>query len=111
MTSFLSEHGITQCSSCPYTPEQNGCTERKHRHIVETGLSLLHHSFVPYIYWPSAFETAFYVINCLPTPLLENKSPFTKLFNQSSDYTALRIFGCLCYPWLRYKSQSKFALR
>ncbi|CAI0428863.1 unnamed protein product [Linum tenue] len=32
LTSYLLKHGISHRSSCPYTPEQNGCAERKHRH-------------------------------------------------------------------------------
>ena len=33
--------------SCPYTHEQNGTIERKHRHLVETGLSLLAKASIP----------------------------------------------------------------
>ena len=40
--SFCSTSGILHQSSCPHTPEQNGVSERKHRHIVETGLTLLY---------------------------------------------------------------------
>ena len=38
---LLSTSGISLQVSCPYTPEQNGVAERKHRHIVETGLKSL----------------------------------------------------------------------
>ncbi|KAB2608320.1 hypothetical protein D8674_011488 [Pyrus ussuriensis x Pyrus communis] len=34
-------HGIHHQLSCPHTPQQNGCAERKHRHIVETARTLL----------------------------------------------------------------------
>jgi hypothetical protein len=47
LTSNLRSHGIIQRISCPHTPEQNGYVERKHRHITETGRTLLHHTFVP----------------------------------------------------------------
>ena len=40
--SYCSAHGILHQSSCPHTPEQNGVSERKHRHVVETGLALLY---------------------------------------------------------------------
>ena len=40
--SFCSTSSILHQSSCPHTPEQNGVSERKHRHIVETGLTLLY---------------------------------------------------------------------
>ena len=40
--SFCSISGILHQTSYPHTPEQNGVSERKHRHIVETGLTLLY---------------------------------------------------------------------
>lgn len=56
---------------------------------------------MPLIFWPLAFTTAVYLINRLPTPTLNNQSPFFKLFNSTPNYKKLRSFGCLCYPWLR----------
>jgi hypothetical protein len=44
--------------SCPHTHQQNGVAKRKHHHIVETGLTLLAHAFVPFYYWSDAFTTA-----------------------------------------------------
>ena len=111
LTSYLRDNGITQRSFCPYTPEQNGCAERKHRHIVETGRALLHHANVPSRFWTIAFETAVYTINRLPTPRLENQSPFLVLFRIEPDYSLLRVFGCLCFPWLRPYTKDKLSPR
>ncbi|KAH0678941.1 hypothetical protein KY284_020026 [Solanum tuberosum] len=36
----LEDCGIVRHISCPKTPEQNGVSKRKHRHIVETGYGL-----------------------------------------------------------------------
>lgn len=44
---FLTQHGINTRFSCPYTHQQNGILERKHRHITETGLTLLSHAKLP----------------------------------------------------------------
>ncbi|CAA7050582.1 unnamed protein product [Microthlaspi erraticum] len=44
-------------------PEHNGLAERRHRHIVETGLALLSHASMPRSYWTYAFATAVYLIN------------------------------------------------
>jgi hypothetical protein len=44
---FLLEKGISHHLFCPYTPEQNGIAERKHRHIIETTITLLHLSYGP----------------------------------------------------------------
>ncbi|KAJ0083678.1 hypothetical protein Patl1_29526 [Pistacia atlantica] len=91
----------------PYTPQQNGVSERRHRHLVETGLTLLHDASLPLSYWPHAFQTATYLINGQPTPLLQNKSPFEALFGQRPNYHKLRKFGCLCYPLLKPYNTTK----
>jgi len=62
---------------------------------------LLHDASLPLSYWPHAFQTAVYLINRQPTPLLQNKSPFEVLFHQQPNYLKLRKFGCLCYPLIK----------
>ena len=54
---FLKEHGIIHRLSCPYTHEQNGLAERKHRSITETGLTLLSNASLPFTLWVDAFST------------------------------------------------------
>jgi len=44
---YLSELGVIHRLYCPHTHHQNGVVERKHRHIVELGLSLLSHASLP----------------------------------------------------------------
>ena len=66
----LQDHGIQQNMSCPYTPQQNRMAERKHRHIVELGLSMIFQSKLPLKYWLESFFTANFVINLLPTSAL-----------------------------------------
>lgn len=99
--SFLTKSGIIHRKSCPHTSQQNGLAERKLRHILETGLTLLAHAHLSNKYWVDAFFTAIYIINRLPTPTLEFKSPFSKLYDKEPDYQVLRVFGCKCYPLLR----------
>ncbi|KAM1086604.1 hypothetical protein ACFX2B_012093 [Malus domestica] len=101
----LSSHGIHQHFSCPYTPQQNECAERKHRHIVETARTLLIASQVPHQFWVEAFLTAVYLINRLPPTA--KSSPWEQFFKKKPDYTQLKIFGCSCYPWLKPYTQSK----
>lgn len=62
---FLNKHGISFRFSCPKHPEQNSMAERKHRHIVETGLTMLAHSHMPQNFWDDAFHSALYLINML----------------------------------------------
>ncbi|CAN1817778.1 Retrovirus-related Pol polyprotein from transposon RE1, partial [Linum perenne] len=101
LSAYLRDHGIMEQTSCPHTPEQNGCAERKHRHIVETGRTLIHQAKLPLQYWTYAFQAAVYIINRLPSSVLNNVSPYYCLFNADPDYTSLRVFGCLCFPWLK----------
>ena len=46
-SSFMSSHGILHQSSCAYTPQHNGVSERKNHHLVETAHTLLLHHKVP----------------------------------------------------------------
>uniref|UniRef100_A0A2N9FT93 Integrase catalytic domain-containing protein n=1 Tax=Fagus sylvatica TaxID=28930 RepID=A0A2N9FT93_FAGSY len=100
-TDFCSSHGITHQFSCPHTPQQNGIVERKHRHIVESALTILSHASLPITYWTYAVSTAVHLINRLPTPKLSHISPWEKLFHKPPDLTHLKTFGCLCFPYLR----------
>lgn len=61
--SFFRSLGILHRVSCPHTHQQNGSAERKHCHIVETGLALLAHASVPLKFWDDAFLCATYLIN------------------------------------------------
>ncbi|KAG9443027.1 hypothetical protein H6P81_018881 [Aristolochia fimbriata] len=103
----LSTSGIHHLVSCPYTPQQNGLDECKYRHIVEMGLALLAQASMLKSHWDSAFATATFIINRLPTPVLQSKSPFEELFHSSLDYSMFRVFGCLCYLHLRPFSSYK----
>lgn len=80
--------------SCSHTHQQNGSAKRKHRHIVETGLALLAHAHVPLKFWDEAFLTATYLINRLPSRVIDNTTPLERIFHTPPNYSMLRIFGC-----------------
>ncbi|XP_010507647.1 PREDICTED: uncharacterized protein LOC104784298 [Camelina sativa] len=108
---YLASHGISHYTTPPHTLEHNGISERKHRHIVETGLALLSQASMPLRYWSYAFSTAVYLINRLPTPSLSDISPYHKLFAVPPNYNKLRVFGCACFPWLRPYTSHKLDAR
>lgn len=56
-----------------------GSVERKHTYSVETSLALLASGLVPKQYWVEAFQTVVYLINRLPTKILNYISPYEKL--------------------------------
>ena len=108
---YLAEQGIQFRHPYPYIHHQNGKIERKHRHMVETGLTLLAQAHLPLKIWWNAFHTATCLINKLPTPILDNKSPFEKLFHKRPDYSVMRVFGCACFPYLRPYNHHKLEFR
>jgi len=111
LNSFFRQLGISHRVSCPHTHQQNSRAERKHRHIVEVGLSLLSQASMPLKFWDQAFLTATYLINILPSRVLENKTPVELLLKEKPQYTSLRVFGCACWPNLRPYNTRKLAFR
>jgi hypothetical protein len=90
---------------------QNGSVERKIHHIVDNGLAFLSHSSVPFRFWDSAFDTACYLINRLPSSINRLKSPYELLFQKLPYYKFLKVFGCECWPYLRPYNSHKFPFR
>ena len=70
--------------------------ERRHRHIVEASLTLFDQCKAPLKYWSYAFESSVYLVNRMPTVVLNHKTPFECLLKSTPDYAFLYTFGCLC---------------
>jgi hypothetical protein len=47
----------------------------------------------------------------MPTAVLDNVSPYFKLFQKHPDYSLLKTFGCVCYPLLRPYTSHKLDFR
>jgi hypothetical protein len=73
---FYAETGILHQTSCVGTPQQNGIVERKHQHILGVTRALLFQSTLPKCFWSHTVSHAIHIINRLPTPFLQNKSPY-----------------------------------
>jgi len=76
---FLKENGVVHELTCVDTPQQNGVAERKNRHLLEVTRALLFQTFVPSSYWGEAILTTTYLINRLPSRVLEGVSPISLL--------------------------------
>ncbi|CAN1749024.1 Retrovirus-related Pol polyprotein from transposon TNT 1-94 [Linum perenne] len=111
VSTFLQTQGIHHRVSCPYTQEQNGAVERRNRIIVEKGLALLAQSNLPQLFWEHAFKTATYLHNRTITPTLNFDSPYKCLYHTTPDYSFLKTFGCLAYPFLRPYNSHKLDFR
>lgn len=84
-------------TSCIYTPQQNGTVERKHRSIFDMARALRFQAHLPLRFWGECASTAVYLLNRLPTTVLQGKSFFDKLFQRSLSLQHLRVFRSLCY--------------
>jgi hypothetical protein len=108
---FCSSTGVLHQFTCPHTSQQNGVAERKHRHIVDKGLTLMSQASLPLHLWPYAFSTSVFLINRLPSPHRGFISPWERLFGSIPSYSSFRSFGCACYLLLRPYSKHKLLLR
>lgn len=108
---FFAQASITHHISCPHTHQQNGSAERKHRHIVEVGLALLAFASMPLKFWDEDFLAATYLINRIPSRVINFATPLEKLFQQKPYYSSMRIFGCACWPNLRPYNAHKLQFR
>ncbi len=95
---YMSQHGILHQTSCVDTPAQNGVAERKNRHLLETARALLFQNKVPKYFWADAVSTASFLINRMPSAVLDDDIPYRLLAPDRPLFSIEpKIFGCTCY--------------
>ncbi|KAL4028540.1 hypothetical protein IC575_011737 [Cucumis melo] len=109
LLSFLSQQGILFQCSCPHTSQQNGRAERKHCHILDSVQALL--LFASEKFWGEVALTSVYTINRLPSSILQNISPFERLYGTPPNYSNLKVFGCTCFVLLHPHEHTKLEPR
>ncbi|KAH9625378.1 hypothetical protein KSS87_011449, partial [Heliosperma pusillum] len=108
---MFQQRGIIHQTSIVGRPQQNGRVERKHRHLVETARALRLQANLPLKFWGDCLLTATYLINKMPTPVLQWKTPFELLFHEQPKYDELRVIGSLCFASMPLTNKDKFAKR
>ncbi|XP_062090704.1 retrovirus-related Pol polyprotein from transposon RE1 isoform X1 [Humulus lupulus] len=96
--SYMISNGMLHETSCVDTAPQNGVAERKNRHLLETARALLFQMKVPKPFWADAVSTACFLINRMPSSVLNGEIPFKILFPVKSLFpVAHRVFGSVCF--------------
>ena len=111
MPDFLSSNGIIHQHSCVYTTQKNSAVEKKHQHLLSIARALQNQSHLPIQLWSEYVLKAAYLINRLPSPLLNNKTLFDLLFKRSPNYSHLKVFGYLCFASTIAQTKNKFSPR
>nr|GEU97276.1 hypothetical protein [Tanacetum cinerariifolium] len=63
----LKEHGIIAHRTPPYTPQNNGVSERRNRTLLDMVQSMMSQTTLPKSFWDYALETAARILNMVPT--------------------------------------------
>jgi hypothetical protein len=82
--------------SCPYMSPQNGKAEHIIRSVNNVICTLLIQAFLPGRYWAEGLHTAMYLLNHLPTTVIQAVCPHLALFGSTPSYEHLRVFSCTC---------------
>ena len=103
---YLKERGTLDERTVPFTPEQNGISERMNRTLMEKVRSMLYHSKLPLRFWAEALSTATHVRNCSPTSTFD-ETPYERWNGQKPDVSNLRVFGCKAYAHIPDEKRKK----
>ncbi|KAI5328342.1 hypothetical protein L3X38_027739 [Prunus dulcis] len=104
---------LSRCieTTCPQTPQQNGVAERKNGQILAAAHALLLGALVPKGFWMDDVTYAVYLLNRLPSRVLDFQTPMQVLTHHLSASSMLtlspKVFGCVFYVHLHHNQRSK----
>jgi len=105
---ILQDSGIRQPLIMPYTPQQNGCSERENRTLVEAAKAMrFAHKELPHALWAELINTSAYILNRTGTSSVDGTSPYELWYNKKPKITHLRVIGCTSYVHVPYQRRNK----
>ena len=107
----MHSYGTIHQLTCPGTSQQNGRAKRKLRHILDTVHTLLLSAKVPTPFWGKAALHVIHTINRIPSPVIQNQTPYEWLFRSSLDYHHLSSFNFACFVLLQSHEHNKLKPR
>ena len=94
MLNYLSLKGNGVRRAAPYTPEQNGVTQRTKRTVIDMARSMLSHSGLSAQFWGEAVTPAADICNHVGTRKCGMKTPLELLTGKKPYVGHFRTFGC-----------------
>ena len=108
---FCKQNKMILRFSCPHTSPQNGKAEQKTCTINNIIRTLLAHASMQPSFWHHALQMATYLLNIKPNKKLALQTPTTILYQKSSSFSHLNVFGCLCFPLIPCTTRNKLQAR
>lgn len=108
MKQYLASRGIRMENTAPYTPEQNGRSERDNRTIVESARTMIHAKNLPLSLWAEAVNTAIYVLNRTTSSRNSNATPYEIWVGKKPSLSHLRMFESEAYLHINKQFRQKF---
>nr|GFB40522.1 hypothetical protein [Tanacetum cinerariifolium] len=93
---YLSKNGIVQHLTSPYTPQQNGVSERRNRTLLDMVRSMFNLTTLPLSFWNYALEYAVRILNMVPTKKVD-KTPYEIWHGKAPNLSYLKVWGCKAY--------------
>jgi hypothetical protein len=97
--------------SYPYTSPQNGKSERIIHSVNKVIRTLLIQASLLGRYWVERLHTATYLLNRLPTMVIQAACPHLALIGSAPSYEHLRVYGYTCYPNMTTTAPHKLCSR
>jgi hypothetical protein len=97
LAGYLKEIGVLHETTAPYSPDQNGVSERANRTIMERTKAILADTKLDKVLWMEIAATVVYLKNRSPTTSLEGKTPYEAWFGRKPNLSHLRIVGTIAY--------------
>lgn len=94
---YLDSRGILLQATAPYSPQQNGVSERLNRVLIEHARAMLIEHNAPKFLWQEAAAYAVYLKNRSPTRALPNQTPLQALWGKKPDIQDVQEFGVPCW--------------
>lgn len=111
---FLKKEGITQRLTAPYTPEQNGGSERENRTIVEMARTFKYSNMditFPEAIWAELVNSAVYILNRTGKSSEKDVTPYKLWMGKKPRIKHLRIIGSTCYIHVPIQKRKKMDVK